>query len=78
MPLLIRYSKAEIARVAQALRATFSRTGTHPIPKTVPKPPAFWSAQFTSMAASCRMEITLDDAVKELNMFLADIVRSYR
>ncbi len=76
MLLLIRHSELEIARVGHSLRATFTRRGTHPVPETVPTPPAFWSVQFTSMAASCRIEIALDEAVKELKMFLVNNIKS--
>lgn len=41
--------------VAQAVRAVFELRNTHPIPATLPEPPATWDAVFKSIAAHCAL-----------------------
>jgi hypothetical protein len=70
MLLLIRRADLPPERVRKALRATFARRGSHPIPKTMPDPPAFWAAPFAALAAQCRIEDTIEEAVREARAFL--------
>ena len=69
--LLLRKANLKADRMRMALHATFTRRGSHPIPDTMPDPPAFWSAPFTAMAATCGLEESIDDAVREVKAFLA-------
>ncbi len=48
--LLIERGRLDGALIREALRATFLTRGTHPLPRTLPPPPTFWSKDFPGMA----------------------------
>ncbi len=48
--LLIERGIPEVPRIRQALEATFTARGTHPLPTTLPSPPPFWAKDFPKMA----------------------------
>jgi len=74
MVLLIRNSKLDAERLRKALRATFKRRGSHPIPREMPEPPSSWNAPFASLAKECRLALTLEEAVPEVRNFLGTML----
>ncbi len=50
MMLLCDLDPPPLDRLRRALRATFERQGSHPIPRELPPPPAIWPAAFARMA----------------------------
>jgi hypothetical protein len=64
MVLLIRSGTLESSRVAHALRATFERRATHPVPKALNPPPEEWNAPFARLAAECRLELSAGEAFR--------------
>jgi hypothetical protein len=66
MVLLARLGTMDKSLLQQAILATFSLRGTHPVPKDVPEPPAFWKAPFFVLARECQLELTLPDALQIL------------
>lgn len=68
--LLIRCASLAATRVREAVRATFARRRSHPVPGTMPDPPTFWKTPFDAMAASCRVDVTIADAVREVREFV--------
>lgn len=53
MVLLVNAGKLDKKRVALALRETFARRGTHPVPAMLLPPPAAWAAPFAILAKEC-------------------------
>ena len=66
MVLLARLGTMDKSLLQQAILATFSLRGTHPVPKDLPEPPAFWKAPFFVLARECQLELTLPDALQIL------------
>ena len=62
MVLLARLRTMDKSLLQQAISATFSLRGTHPIPGNLPAPPAFWTVPFLVLARECQLELTLCDA----------------
>lgn len=48
--LLVERGPREIPELREALRSTFVKRGTHPLPGSLPKPPESWSRDFPDMA----------------------------
>jgi predicted nucleotidyltransferase component of viral defense system len=53
-------------RVAEALRRTFERRGTHEIPRVLPPPPADWTIPFATMAEECSLNLDAAAAFSEV------------
>jgi hypothetical protein len=66
MVLLARLRTMDKSLLQQAISATFSLRGTHPIPVNLPAPPGFWTVPFLVLARECQLELTLSDALKIL------------
>jgi hypothetical protein len=65
--LLLRLGLPDTETVKVAMRATFARRATHPIPATLEAPPAEWKAGFEAMAAEVDLGVlTLHAAFEEL------------
>ena len=66
MVLLARLRTMDKSLLQQAISATFSLRGTHPIPASLPAPPTFWTVPFLVLARECQLELTLSDALQIL------------
>jgi hypothetical protein len=53
--LLLEEGLGDSPALREALRATFSRQATHPVPENLPPPPANWQAAFAQMAAELKL-----------------------
>lgn len=62
-------------RLQQAIQATFSTEGTHPVPSSVPPPPVKWESEFRRMASEVGLSTTLlDQAYNLVQAFLNPIL----
>ncbi len=67
--LLIQSGTLDVSLVAEALRRTFGRRGTHPIPAKLEPPPPDWTAPFERLADECRLDPSVPKAFAELSRF---------
>jgi hypothetical protein len=56
-------------RIRAAVKATFERRRTHPVPAAVPSPPADWARPFAALATECGMDYTADTAHQHVERF---------
>jgi hypothetical protein len=69
MILLIQSGTLESTATTEALRCTFERRGTHPVPAVLEPPPPEWSAPFERLADECRLDRSVTEAFSELWQF---------
>jgi Nucleotidyl transferase AbiEii toxin, Type IV TA system len=72
MVLLIQSSTLAKAKVAEAIRVTFERRGTHAVPTSVPQPPTGWQKPYDALAKECGLSGVLDDAFAILDFYLSE------
>lgn len=71
-------AKIRSDKLRQALEATFSLRGTHPIPKQLPNPPRNWEVPFKKLADEVSADYAaLDDAFLALQRFLDPLLANY-
>lgn len=71
MILLIQSRTLNVSTAAEALRRTFDRRGTHPMPVELEPPPLDWSAPFERLADECHLDQSATEAFVELTRFYA-------
>jgi Nucleotidyl transferase AbiEii toxin, Type IV TA system len=71
MVLLIQSGTLAKAKVAEAIRVTFDRRGTHGVPRLLLPPPTDWQKPYDSLAKECRLTGALDEAFGMLNAYLS-------
>lgn len=71
--LLVRSGIMDIERVAEAIRRTFTRRGTHNVPGDLAPPPESWSAPFAAMAGECSLSLDATTAFQEVAAYLRDV-----
>jgi hypothetical protein len=76
--LLIRTGDLRGGNLAEAVRLTFERRQTHPIPTTLLPPPASWETQFRKLAAECGLSSDLENGFTEIGAFFDPVLRSSR
>jgi hypothetical protein len=57
-----------------AVRATFERRGTHPIPAGLVAPPADWARPFAALAEECGLSETAEGAWRLVHAFYRRLV----
>jgi hypothetical protein len=72
MVLLIHSGTLAKAKVAEAIRLTFDRRGTHALPKSLPKPPSDWKKPYDALAKECGLPGAVDGAFAILDVYLTD------
>ena len=65
-------------RLQQAIQATFSTEGTHPVPENIPPPPGKWESEFRRMASEVGLTTTLLDQAYSLVQAFVDPVLAER
>jgi hypothetical protein len=70
MILLIHSRDLSTPKVAHALRLTFDRRKTHPIPDAILPPPADWERPYAAMAKECGLSDNVEHAFTVLRSFL--------
>ena len=72
MVLLIHSGTLAKAKVAEAIRLTFDRRGTHALTKSLPKPPSDWKKPYDALAKECGLPGAVDGAFAILDVYLTD------
>jgi len=73
--LLIETAGVQPAEVRAAVRTTFERRNTHPVPFELPDPPAAWADEFTALAAEAQLRATtLAAAIGVLRGFWQQVI----
>jgi hypothetical protein len=69
-------SKADLnrQRLAQSIRDTFQRRKTHPLPATLPEPPAAWSKPLAEMARECGLPEQITPHFLDLRTYLHPVL----
>ena len=81
MCLLMAKANLDRQRLTQPIRDTFRRRKTHPIPASLPEPPATWLRTFAEMAKECVFPEEIANHFASLQGFLqpvlAPIIRAF-
>src|SRR5712692_8006583 len=72
MVLLIESGTLAEAKVAEAIRVTFERRGTHAVPNVVPQPPADWQKPYDALAKECGLSGAIESAFAILDTYLSE------
>jgi hypothetical protein len=57
LALLVQSGTMDPSRVAEALRRTFERRGTHDLPREPTAPPGTWAVPFANLAEECSLKL---------------------
>jgi len=68
-------SSLDAGLLGTAIRATFERRGTHPLPAELPPPAENWKAPFDALALQCKLTVDLGRAFAEVSQLLVQIRR---
>jgi len=72
MVLLIHSGTLAKAKVAEAIRVTFDRRGTHAVPNLLPQPPKDWQKPYDALAKECGLSGAIGGAFAILNTYLSE------
>ena len=73
MVLLIQSGTLAKAQVAEAIRITFDRRGTHALPSMLPLPPTDWQKPYDALAKECGLSGALEWAFETLDRYLTEL-----
>jgi len=68
--LLIRMEKLNPSNLKEAIEKTFDKRATHKMPDVLEAPPKEWLVPFATMAKGCELDVSLDDAFKEVGKYI--------
>jgi hypothetical protein len=74
MLLLIPHGKLDNPRLAAAIKATFAKRATHPIPRRLEPPPAEWEPVFQALAQECDLDVRLSAGFETVQGFVSNIL----
>jgi len=74
MALLIGDSTLDQQRTLNALRLTFERRATHPLPNTLEAPPYEWERPFQELAKECGLPPELNVVFERVRLFFEDVL----
>jgi predicted nucleotidyltransferase component of viral defense system len=74
MVLLLRIRQLNRGSLKKALTKVFNSRNTHSLPLDLPLPPSQWISLYTSQAEECGLDLSLEEAFKELSQFVNDAV----
>jgi len=72
MVLLIHSGTLARAKVAEAIRVTFNRRGTHAVPKVLLQPPTDWQKPYEALAIECGLSRAIGGAFAILDAYLSE------
>jgi len=72
MVLLIQSGTLARAKVAEAIRLTFDRRGTHAVPNPLPEPPTDWQKPYDVLAKECGLSRAIHGAFAILDTYLRE------
>jgi len=67
--LLIQMGGMGKEQVCKAVKLTFQRRETHPVPKELPDPPELWQRPFNALAKSVGLALNLEEAISRVREF---------
>lgn len=73
MVLLVNAGKLDVKRTIQAIKETFARRGTHPVPEKLEPPPAAWANPFALLAEECGLSTDIGAAFAEVDGYFAQV-----
>jgi hypothetical protein len=73
MLLLIRQGKLDNPRLMAAIKATFAKRATHPMPWKLEPPPAEWDPVFQALARECDLDVRLPTGFEIVQGFVGKI-----
>jgi predicted nucleotidyltransferase component of viral defense system len=74
MLLLIRQGKLDNTRLAAAIKATFTKRATHPMPWKLEPPPGEWEPVFQALARECDLDVRLSAGFEIAQGFVGKIL----
>jgi Nucleotidyl transferase AbiEii toxin, Type IV TA system len=74
MLLLIRQGKLDNPRLAAAIKATFAKRATHPIPQKLEPPPSEWEPVFQALARECDLDVSLSVGFETMRDFVSKVL----
>lgn len=73
--LLAELGRLDGGRLRKSIQATFDNAGTHPVPASLPQPPANWESGYRKLAAEIDIEVkTLEEAYSRIREFINPIL----
>lgn len=78
MVLLVNAGKLDEKRTAQAIKGTFARRGTHPVPEKLAPPPMAWTNPFALLAEECGLSTDIGAAFAEVDGYFAQFTTRSR
>jgi Nucleotidyl transferase AbiEii toxin, Type IV TA system len=78
MALLVGDNTLDRQRILNALRLTFERRETHPLPKTLDPPPSEWTTPFQTLAKECGLPPDLTAVFERVRKFFEEVLASQR
>ena len=72
--LLIRSGELQEDRLREAVRLTFERRRTHPVPPDLPQPAEAWTTPFRELAKECGLPMDLDEGFSDVRRFFETII----
>lgn len=73
MVLFINSGELQTDRLQIAIKATFARRGTHPVPVALREPPEFWEKPFASLAAECGLSVDIREAFSRVHAYISSL-----
>jgi hypothetical protein len=73
MVLLIQSGTLAKAKVAESIRVTFDRRGTHAVPKVLPQPPKDWQKPFDALGKECGLSGAIDYAFRAVDRYFSEL-----
>ena len=74
MLLLIRHEELDNPRLAAAIKATFAKRATHPMPRKLEPPPLEWEPVFQALAWECDLDVSLSGGFETVQGFVSSIL----
>src|SRR5258708_39901359 len=74
MVLLIWHEKLDNPRLAAAIKATFAKRATHPMPPKLDPPPSEWEPVFQALARECDLDVRLSAGFETVQGFVGKIL----
>jgi hypothetical protein len=76
MLLLIRHGNLDNSRLAAAMKATFAKRATHPVPRKIEPPPSEWEPVFQALARECSLDLGLSGGFETVMGFVGKVLES--
>jgi hypothetical protein len=78
LALLIEEGQLDLEKCANALRLTFERRDTHPLPMSLDAPPQYWQAPFEALAKECGLQPDLAAIFERVRAFYETKLAIYK